>query len=119
MDINAFKTQIKETVVQSMLDFMSFSDEDCGFTKEDVDECEAILVKYLEKLDALCDPSDEEIMEEVKTVVLALNELNEKTDYCMIETEEREAIWDVIQSSAVECGLTDPADDITEEWREW
>ena len=42
MDINAFKTQIKETVVQSMLDFMSFSDEDCGFTKEDVDECEAI-----------------------------------------------------------------------------
>ena len=37
----------------------------------------------------------------------------------MIETEERENIWELIQTSAVECGLQDPTDDITEEWREW
>lgn len=42
--------------------------------------------------------------------------------YCyekLIETTEREVIWELIQSSAVECGLQDVKDDITEEWREW
>jgi len=37
----------------------------------------------------------------------------------LLETEERESIWEIIQNSAVECGLTNPEDDITEEWREW
>ena len=55
----------------------------------------------------------------VKKLVLALNKLNEKTDYCLLETEERESIWEIIQNSAVECGLVNPEDDITEEWREW
>lgn len=36
-----------------------------------------------------------------------------------IETGEREAIWQIIQSSAEECGLSDPPEDVTEEWREW
>ena len=35
------------------------------------------------------------------------------------ETGEREAIWQIIQSSAEECGLSDPPEDVTEEWREW
>ena len=58
-------------------------------------------------------------MKEVKEVVIALNKLNAKTDYSIIETMEREAIWEIIQTSAVECGLSNPSDDITEEWREW
>lgn len=35
------------------------------------------------------------------------------------ETGEREAIWQIIQSSAEECGLSDLPEDVTEEWREW
>ena len=58
-------------------------------------------------------------MEQVKNLVLALNRLNEKTDYSLIETDARECIWEIIQSSAVECGLREASEDVTEEWREW
>lgn len=78
-----------------------------------------MIYTYLEVLAAMTEPSDKAIMEQVKTLVLALNDLNEKTDYSLIETEAREAIWEVIQTSAVACGLKEYADDITEEWREW
>ncbi len=70
-------------------------------------------------MSGLANPTDEAIMEQVKGVVLALNKLNEKTDCSLIETLEREGIWQIIQGSAVECGLSSPADDVTEAWREW
>ena len=70
-------------------------------------------------LGRLEEPSDEEIMNQVKELVLALNDLNEKTDYSLIETDAREAIWEIIQTSAIDCGLKEYGDDITEEWREW
>ena len=63
-------------------------------------------------------------MKQVEAVVLALNHLNEETDYCLIETDEREALWQVIQESAVECGLSakcieENEGDVTGAWREW
>lgn len=58
-------------------------------------------------------------MEHVKKVVLALNKLNDKTDCCLIETDAREEIWQIIQDSAVECGVSPTIEDVTEEWREW
>ena len=119
MNIEAYRSMIKENVVQSMKDFMEFAEDDCGFTLKDVEECEAILTRYLDALTSIDEVTDERIMTEVKTVVLELNDLNERTDYSIIETEEREAIWEIIQESAVECGLSDPEDDITEEWRDW
>ena len=101
-----------------MLDYMS-EDEDCGYSKKDVKKCERVLLKYLAKLNRLKNPTDETIMEQVKTVVLALNKLNEKTEYSLIETDAREDIWQIIQDSAVECGLSSATEDVTEEWREW
>ncbi len=121
MDIAKFKALLADKVVGGMISYMSFFDEDeeCPFTKEDVAKCEQILSVYLESLAALSAPTDEEIMVCVQKAVLALNQLNEDTDYGMIETEERENIWELIQTSAVECGLQNYSDDITEEWREW
>ena len=78
-----------------------------------------MILEYLVALESITEPANKEIMKHVKKLVLALNKLNEKTDYCLLETEERESIWEIIQNSAVECGLTNPEDDITEEWREW
>ena len=118
MDIQYYKKQLQETVVDLMIEFMG-DDEDYGFSKKDIDECEALILNYLMALNGMEEPSNQQIMECVKELVLALNDLNEKTDDTLIETEEREAIWEIIQNSAVECGLTDPEDDITEEWREW
>lgn len=117
LDVESYRTRVKENVVVGMLEFCQ--DEDCDFSKRDVKKCERLLLNYIEQLSRLADPTDEAIMEQVKEVVLALNRLNEKTDYSLIETLEREEIWQIIQDSAVECGLTSPAGDITEAWREW
>ena len=121
MEIAKFKTLLANKVIGGMISYMSFFDEDevCPFTKEDIAKCEQILSDYLEALAALTSPTNEEIMDCVQKAVLALNQLNEDTDYAMIETEERENIWELIQTSAVECGLRNCSDDITEEWREW
>ena len=113
-----FRVQLQETVISPMAAYMNGCKE-CGFTKADVAKCESLILTYLSALENLAEPTNEKIMQHVQTLVLALNELNEKTDFCLLETEERECICEIIQSSAITYGLTDPEDDITEEWREW
>ena len=119
MNIIKFKTMLANNIISPMIDYMEECGEDCEFDKKDVQECERILHEYLDALSALHTPADKDIMKCVKKSVLALNKLNEKTDFALLETEERENIWELIQNSAVECGLQEVADDITEEWREW
>lgn len=118
MNLESYKTQLQSKVIIPFLEYVN-KDEDCGYTKKDIKKCETLLLKYLTALNNIKNPSDIKIMKRVKSLVLALNKLNEKTDYCLIETEEREEIWEIIQNSAVACGLTNPEDDITGEWREW
>ena len=112
------KKQVDETVVESMVSFMAEWD-DCDYTMEDIKSCKEILYTYLDNFYVLENPTDDEIMKQVEIVILALNDLNEKTDYALIETGEREAICGLIQESAIACGLNNYEDDITEEWREW
>jgi len=122
MNAIKYKEKIITTVVEEMLSFMQSIEEDgndAGFTSDDVDECKEILFDYIDALDELEDPTDEEILAEVETAVVALNELNENTDCTLIETMEREAIWEIIQDAAEESGLEEKYDDVTEEWREW
>ena len=119
MDIQRFQEQISETVIDPMISYMEECGDDCRYTKADVDQCELLLTDYLNALDRLTEPSNDEIMELVKELVLALNDLNEECDYELIETDAREAIWEVIQTGAIECGLETDEDDITAEWREW
>jgi len=118
MKTEEYKKQVEENVASAMLDYMS-ENKDCGYSKKDVRKCEILLVKYLDALSNLKNPTDETIMEQVKNVVIALNILNGKTDYGLIETDAREEIWQIIQDSAVECGLSSAIEDVTEEWREW
>ena len=119
MNINEFYDRIRTEVVGPMLDFMQECGEDAEFSTEDAQRCGALLKDYLDALAALENPTDEAIMAQVKKVVLALNDLNEATDYALIETSEREAICILIQEAAVACGFQDDADDVTEEWRDW
>lgn len=118
MDTAKYKTLTRETVVGPMMSFIEEYGAD-GYSKEDVQKCEMLIHQYLDNLDAIPCPTNDSIMEQVKLLVIALNKLNEETDYSLIETEEREAISEIIQTSAVDCGLQDPPDDVTEEWREW
>lgn len=118
MNLKEYKEKVMETVVEPMLSFMEEWD-DCDYTADDVQHCKELMEHYLDTLAAMVAPADDTIMEQVKNLVLALNELNEEAGYSLIETEAREAIWEVIQTSAVECGLQEYTEDITEEWREW
>ncbi|MBQ2957067.1 MAG: hypothetical protein IJE08_11460 [Clostridia bacterium] len=127
MNLNRFKEMSGEIVIQPMLDYMKYFEEDgeeCPYTTEHVKQCETLLNGYLSALAALAAPTDEAIMSLVEEVILALNELNNDTEDSLIETEAREALWQVIQESAVECGLSDECieaneGDITGEWRDW
>lgn len=118
MDLTQYKVKTTEIVVNPLIGFIEEWGAE-GYTKEDVQKCEALIHRYLDAIFALPAATNDAIMEQVKLLVLALNELNEATDYALIETEAREAIWEVIQTSAVDCGLQDAPDDVTEEWREW
>ena len=117
MNVSACKERISKVVVEPMLQMIHEFEMD-SYTDEDVAEVQSILNAYVEALAALRDPSDAEIMAQVQSIVLKLNELNEAKDY-FIETEEREWLWEVIQKSAQDCGLRNVPDDVTEEWREW
>lgn len=118
MNITQYKALTTETVINPIIEYHDEWEIE-EFTKEDIAQCEVLIHSYLDTLGALSTPTDEAIMAEVEKLVLALNELSEKTDYAMIETSEREAICAVIQESAVDCGLQDVPEDVTEQWREW
>ena len=119
MDIVKFKSTLSEQVIAPMLSYREECGEACDFTEKDVRKCEKILAEYLETLAKSASPSDKAIRSAVKKAVLALNKLNEKTDYALLETDERETICELMQMAAEEAGLQVGDEDITEEWREW
>lgn len=122
MNAVKYKEKIIVNVIDEMLSFLQSVEEDggdAGFTEDDVEECKEILFDYVDALAELDEPADREILAEVEAAVTALNEINENTDFALIETAEREAICEIIGEAAEECGLEEEYDDITEEWREW
>ena len=117
-DLKDYLERVKTEVTDPILEYMQEAEIE-DFTAEDVARCGALLAEYLTALSELKEPEDADIMAQVEKVVLALNELNEGLDYALIETVEREAIWELLQTAAVDCGLQNIPDDVTEEWREW
>ena len=93
--------------------------KESGYTAYHIACVREILSAYLKKLDKMEYISNEKIMSVVEWAVVMLNRLNEGTQYCLIETDVRESIWEIIQNGAIDCGLQDYDGDITEEWREW
>lgn len=77
-----------------------------------------MLDTYINNLEQLGEnPTEVEIMQVVKEVVIKINELNVEHDY-FIETMEREDLYEFIDTAARIAGL-ESEEDITEEWREW
>ena len=58
------------------------------------------------------------ILKRTKELVLKLNVLNEKCEYAIIETEQREDICELI-SMVINSTGHNLNEDITHEWREW
>ena len=59
---------------------------------------------------------DVKVMAAVKSLILYLNQINEEHE--LIETDEREMLYDFINEGATLAGL-DSDEDITGEWRDW
>lgn len=99
----------------SMISYMKEAEP--SYVQDDVNKCVEILKEYLQKISE--SKSKVEGEEIVKSTVISMNRLNEKCDYGLIETGEREQIADIIISAAADKGYTTLEEDITEEWREW
>lgn len=100
---------------QSMLEYIEIAQP--SYTKTDVEECVNILNKY--RSDLANSTSKDEGMKIVQNTVEGLNKLNEKCDFELIETSEREQIAEIIISESVKKGYSKADEDITEDWREW
>lgn len=69
---------------------------------------DAALAAFEDELYALKSPSDSDVLDVVKDVVLALNEINEQhvnTGQTGYETDEREELCDYIDASLEESGI--------------
>lgn len=116
-------------VIKSMIDFLYMDFEtgerkktmnDVGYTQKHIDKCEKILNDYIDSLISLEEPkSDKEILKCVKKVVEQLNKLNEKCEFALIETDQREELVPFIQKAAEIAGIASGDDDVTGEWRDW
>jgi hypothetical protein len=133
----------KQDIIDGMTSYMKFggaldaddpdfdADFDAGYVQANIDSCGEILDSFLEALTEAVEAHDLEndeddgqalndaIAEAVKTVVQALNVLNEQCEGGLIETDQREQLCDLIITAASEAGLDTEGQDITEEWREW
>jgi hypothetical protein len=87
------------------------------YTKSDVEKCMSLIDHFLNEI-SKSDSKEVGILS-AKKVVLELNELNEKCEYELIETEQREQIADIIILAGHLKGYNGRNEDITEEWREW
>lgn len=128
MTLADFEKRLAEEVVAPMQSYLTICREDGGevdFSEKHIAKCAALMRDYAEILTKLTKPQgaarDKEIMAAVKTLILALNKLNEKTNYTMLETDERENICALVHDVAIACGLSDipDDDDVTGEWREF
>ena len=128
MTFAEFDQRLTDEVLTPMRSFLQIcldEDGEADFSEKHIEKCADLMRKYGNTLSGLTEPQgasrDKKIMAAVKKLTLALNKLNEKTDYAMLETDERENICVLVQDFAVACGLTDipEDDDVTGEWREF
>lgn len=110
-EIQEIYTRLK----QNMIDF--FEPGETAYTEKDVEKCMNIIDDYIINIEKADSKKDAMFIVE-KTVIL-LNEINEKCEYELIETEQREDIAEIIILSGSLKGFNTRDDDITEEWREW
>lgn len=116
--MNSNIEETKKRLLYWMIDFI-LDDDDPSYTKEDVAECDSIITNFISEVDNSSKKSDYSwVVSKVKTLVLLLNAFNEKHDYTIIETDQREDICALI-ALVIENAGHKINHDITEEWREW
>ena len=98
-----------------MFDFIE-GEEDPLYSNSDIKTFGEILVTFNNSIQNHV--TIEKALLEVKRLVLGLNELNERCDFSLIETDQREDICQFIFDTLDENGVEFDGD-VTEEWRDW
>ena len=88
-----------------------------GYTEKDVESCMEIMRSYYNSLQLA--KTKEEARSVIEKTTCSLNILNERCDYSLIETDQREDICVAIRKSSNKFGFNDSMEDLTEEWRDW
>ena len=99
----------------SMMEYLESSNP--SYMQDDIDECISILNNYLEKISRT--KSKKEGIDVIKSTVIQLNNLNNKTDGQLIETMERDMIVNILLTESHKRGYNRLDEDLTEEFREW
>ena len=107
--------RLERSLLDSMLEYASSGHG--GYSEAHVGRCGAVLDRYLKSISVARDESA--ALECVRVAVLELNELNAETDHSLIETGEREALWEIISEAGARRGFFLGAEDVTEQWRDW
>ncbi len=104
--MNNFDIRIKE-LEEYMFEYYEESKADLTHIK-----------KYIEKLEKY-KGNIETVLKEVEEITLNLNSLNERCEYSLLETDEREMICSIINDAAFLAGIENNNEDLTEKYREF
>lgn len=105
-----------KSIQYGMLDFIE-GEEQPAYNPEDVTACIKLLLEFMSSMASETQTLDS-AKDQVRELVIALNELNEECHECLIETDQREEICEFIQKVMLTAQVEFDGD-ITEQWREW
>lgn len=108
---------IQKKLSTEMLDFIE-DDDFPPYGSDEVETCMALLRDFVDEIQGLEVNDPGLASNKVQRLILALNQLNNQYDGCLIETGQREDICELIDLVLTESGYKFEGD-ITEEWREW
>jgi hypothetical protein len=108
--------ELIKSILSGMLDFIE-DDGDADYGEKDIAECKGYLYEFLKQM-SLNNLQEDVALSEVKNLVISLNKLNERCDECLIETDQREEICELIFMALTNASIPFEGDP-TEEWREW
>ena len=113
--------QAKEAVLVDMREYVAEQGEDnAGYALDDVAAVGVVLEGFQSAWNALVDqPSREGLDAALSVAIEQLNGLNDRCDFCLIETHQRELLAAYFNQAAQALGLATPAEDVTEELRDW
>jgi len=107
--------EISKRLKDGMIDFIEPGQT--SYTEVNVENCMSIISNYLTEIEKT--NNKVQAMKIVEKTVLELNQLNEKCEHEIIETDQREDIAEILILAGHLKGYNSRDEDITEEWREW
>jgi hypothetical protein len=110
-----FLRKVKSKLLEQMRQYKR--DAGASYDEPDVQRCGEILDQLAAALTTAS--SREEALKCVRTAVLNLNALNSSSGGDLIETDQREMIYEFIIKTCALRGFSDADEDVTLEWREW